>query len=75
MEYIYACTYTFKYKGKGVGRDTSNPLMAVTTGKGCRFRVEVGNDEQLSHFIHHTYSLLLFFFNSGNRFMYCTFVF
>lgn len=68
--YIYA----FKYKGKDLGRDTSNPLMVVTTGKRCGFRVEVGNDDQLSHFIHHTYSFF-FFFYSGNIFVYCTFVF
>ena len=48
-----------------MGRDTSNPLTAVTTGKRCGFRVEVWNDEQLSHFIHHTYSLLFFFLTVG----------
>lgn len=47
---------------KRCGKRHIQSLMAVTTGKRCGFRVEVGNGEQLSHFIHHTYSLLLFFF-------------
>lgn len=39
--------------------------MVVTTEKRCGFRVEVGHNKQVSHFIHHTYLLfeVCFFFS------------
>ena len=50
--------------------------MVVTTEKRCGFRVEVGHNEQVSLFIHHTYLLFegFFFFYSGNIFVHCIFV-
>lgn len=50
--------------------------MAVTAEKRRGFGVEVGHNEQVSHFIHHTYLLfeVSLFFYSGTGFVYCLFV-
>lgn len=73
--WLCAHIHASRCKGRSLGGGKSNPSMAVTTEKRCGFRVEVGNKEQVSHFIHQTYLLFEgFSFHNGNIFVYCVFV-
>lgn len=74
---IHLCIYIhIQIQRKRCGKRHIQSPMAVTTGKRCGFRVEVGNGEQLfSFYSSYLFFAVIFFLTVGIGFMYCTLLF